>query len=215
MINCIIIFNLYQKDRREKMRSCLKPAILITIMLFLTACMNQNWKKPEPDSLILGKTTYDEIKQQFGKPAREGTVMKNGSQLKTLTYVSNTWKEKDEAFKGIPARSLGFWFKDNVLVGHGYNSSFKSDCTFIDPAKVKQIKKGGTTFSQAIDILGKNYGECLYPLVKDEEGRGITYNYFQNRAGFLKNELYSQFLIISFNKQDVVTDVDFTTSGKM
>ena len=57
---------------------------------------------------------------------------------------------------------------NNILVGHEFDSSFKFESTYFDVAKIKQIRKNETTFSQIIELMGKPQGECLYPLIKNK-----------------------------------------------
>lgn len=197
------------------MRRWIKFALVITIVTFLAACAGRNFEMPHRESLNLGKTTYNEILQRFGKPYQEGTVLKNGTTLKTISYAYSATTSKGIFPDVVPARAVGFYFKNNILVGHEFTSSFKDDSTYFDAIKISHIKKGETTFDQITALLGNRYGECVYPLTKNKEESGIIYLYNQYKGSGFKSNIYQQTLVCSFNKQGIVTDIFFTASGNL
>jgi hypothetical protein len=210
------------------MIGCIKSAILITVVIFLAACgTGPEFKRPEPESLILGQTTFEEILQRFGKFDDSAVENIDGKMTKSIFYTNaNTYATP--AFSSvIPTRCLSFHFIDDILVGHIFNSSYKVDSTYFEPTKVKQIKKGITTRSQVIDLFGNKYGACLFPQFsyikrsiekefKNEEGKGIWYSYFQTKqSGHMTLDGYGYEIIVSFNKDDIVSNIYFRSSGKM
>src|SRR5258705_3115884 len=148
------------------------------LLLFTAGCTGRDFARPQTDSLILSKTTDAELRQRFGKPYREGTVIKNGETLKTLSYA---YAEGAPSLAGgvVPARGQGFYFLNGVLVGHDFTSSFGEDRTNFDIAKVQQIKEGQATEASVVNLLGKPQGVYLFPLIKDRTDRGIVYLYQQ------------------------------------
>jgi hypothetical protein len=161
------------------------------MVIFLTTCTtSKKFELLKTDSFSLGKTTYDEILQRFGKPYHEGSVAKNESTLKTVSYLKMNDFSDDQPVSAwvSPIRVNSFYFTDNILVGHEFTSSY---------------------------LFGNRYGRCIYPLVKNKDEMGIIYVYTQTEIKGFTSRFYSQSLILSVNKQGVVTDFEFASSGQM
>ena len=203
------------------MKRYIKIAILIIVVVFLAACgCGRNIKRPQPDSLTLGHTTFAEILQRFGKPSFSGNKPNH------IGYLYDNFFEQ-AAFKLVtPVRSLIFYFSDDILVGYYFDSSFMNDSTYFEPEKVKQIKKGITTRDQVINLFGTSYGEFVFPKflpnrkklekdLNDKEGKGIWYVYNQTKSrgsGYIYH--YHQELVVIFNKEDVVSNIYFESKGR-
>ncbi len=183
------------------------------IVILVSACAGRNFVKPNPETLSVGKTTYEEIISRFGKPYREGSVLKNDNQLKTLTYTYASGGSS--LFGGVtPARALGFYFLKDILVGHEFTSSYTDDNTYFEDSKIDQIKKGTTTRSQVIQIIGNDYGKYIYPLIKEKDEKALVYLYSQTKGSSFNLKFYQKLLIVSFDKTNIVTDINFTSSGQ-
>ena len=118
-------------------------------------------------------------------------------------------------FGGVtPARALGFYFLKNILVGHEFTSSYSGDNTYFEDSKVNQIKKETATRSQVIQIMGKDYGEYIYPLIKEKDENALVYMYSQAKGSAFNLKFYLKVLIVSFDKNDIVTDINFSSSGQ-
>ena len=117
------------------MKRIKRTAILVGFvsLLFLYACSaGREFVKPDSDSIVIGKTTYNEIRERFGQPTQEGSSMINDLTVKSISY---TYAKSDgEAlYEGVtPARAIVFQFSNDVLIGHVFVSSFKSDNTDFD-----------------------------------------------------------------------------------
>ena len=195
------------------MRKIFKLLFVISIVTLVSACAGRNFVKPDPETLTVGKTTYDGIISRFGKPDREGSVLKNDNQLKTVAYSYASGGSS--LFGGVtPARSLGFYFLKNILVGHGFTSSYTDDNTYFEDSKIDQIKKETTTRSQVIQIMGKGYGKYIYPLTKEKDETALVYMYSQTKGSAFNLKFYQKILIVSFNKNNIVTDINFSSSGQ-
>ena len=183
-------------------------ASAVIVILFLASCAGTNFVKPQPESLSLKRTTYQEIIDQFGKPYREGTKLTNESMIKTITYAYSS-VGGTALYKGVtPARAIAFHFLDDLLVGYEFTSSFKKDNSDFDDSKIALIKKGKTTHDQVVSLLGEPEGIYVYPLIEDRENKAMVYMYNH----FKRYNVYQKVLIVSM-KADTVADVDFTTSG--
>jgi len=192
------------------MEKKVKLMLALFVIIFITSCAGRNFVRPEPESLSLAKTTYQEILNRFGSPFQEGTVLKNEKTVKTISYAYAT-TGRTPLFEGVtPARAIGFYFLDNTLVGYEFVSSFKEDNSYFDENKINQIKKDETTRDQVIELLGKPAGMYLYPLIKSNEDKAIVYLYSHTKSF----KSYRQNLVVSFDNNGLVTDVNFSSFGQ-
>lgn len=196
-------------------RKVFKLLLLIgLISLLFSGCAGRNFVRPEPESFSLGSTTQQEIINRFGKPYREGTLMKNDVVMKTVAYAYAS-TGGTAAFAGvIPARSLGFYFLNDTLVGHEFTSSYKEDSTYFDETALDGIKKGVTNRSQVTATFGNRYGEYIHPLIVDKDKRAIVYLYHQTKGSAYNLSFYEKQLIFTFDENGVLTDTNFTASGQ-
>ena len=125
------------------------------------------------------------------------------------------------AVNGVtPARALGFYFVDLVLVGHEFTSSFEKDHTNFDETKTTQIKKGETTQSQVIALMGQPTGNYIFPLVQRNDEKGLVYFYMQTRveqAPFVPTKIktYRKVLVVSVGEDGVVIDLNEEARARM
>jgi len=166
----------------------------------------------QDDSLVLGKTTRSDIIARLGPPYRESAVIKNEKQIKTASYT-RTGEAGDDGI--IPSRSEGFYFYDDKLVGYEYTSSWKGDSTDFDKSKVSQIKRGVSTRADVVQLLGPPGGRHIYPLVAKPDEDGVSYLYGQTRNSlFAPITFYQKQLLITFNKQGIVIDMQYAERGQ-
>lgn len=193
---------------------CLKYGLSAFAMLVLTACAGTNFQKPADQSWTLGKTTKGEILQKMGSPVRTGVVTKNDQQLDQIVYVYAEGVSGSAAYPGVnPARSLTYSFTGNTLAGQEFISSFKVDATDWDESKVPQILKGQSTRAEVISLLGKPSGEVIYPIIKNKDEQALVYAYAQAKGTVFNMSFYNKLLIVSFNAQNVVSDLEFVSNG--
>lgn len=188
-----------------------KNLLGVSIVILMTACAaGVNFKKMPETSLVLGKTTKQEIMTVMGKPNFKGSKTVNGVDLEVMTYAYAK-VGGDAVLPGVtPARSQGFLFKEGVLVGKEYSSSFQEDNTLFDVEKAKTVKKGQSK-SDVIALLGEPKGEYLFPVVADKTGYGLAYMFTQTKGFKSKSDV----LMVEFNSGDVVTDVKLTSVGQL
>lgn len=177
------------------------------------ACAGRDFVRPSAESLVLGKTTQDEILRQFGAPERVGTKIVNERRLDTLAYAFASTGGRALAESVTPARAMVLYFLNGLLVGHEFASSYMKDHTDFDESRVKDIRKGETRREQVIQMLGAPPGEYAWPLVRAQGDRGIVYVYSHVKDG-LAPRLYEKILVVSIDSNGVVTDVDFRSSGQ-
>ena len=190
--------------------------VVVVIAMFMVGCAGTagtEFKKLETNQLVYGSDTTESIKQKLGEPYQEGAVTKNDRQFKTMSYAYSS-TGGDAAYKDVIAgRSQGFYFNNNKLVGHEFTSTWAVDSTDFDESKVGEIKKGTTTIQQVIKLLGKPGGEYVYPLAKNEKEKSKVYLYQQTKGSVFNLKFYQEMLVISYDKNGIVTDVTFIASG--
>ena len=69
------------------MKAFVVKCVVILIATGLTGCAGTKFVRIPDDSLILGQTTPEQIIARLGQPYREGTVTRNGQQIKTASYA--------------------------------------------------------------------------------------------------------------------------------
>jgi len=187
--------------------------VFATIMVGCAGTAGTSFQKLENNQLVYGSDTPESIKQKLGKPYQEGAVTKNDTQFKTMSYAYSS-TGGDAAYKDVIAgRSQGFYFNNNKLVGHEFTSTWAVDSTDFDESKVGEIKKGTTTIQQVIGLLGKPGGEYVYPLAKNETEKAKVYLYQQTKGSVFNLKFYQEMLVVSYDENGIVTDVEFIASG--
>ena len=190
--------------------------VLVPLALLLVAvggCAGRDFARPPADAFTLGQSTERDVRQKFGDPYRQGTVVKNGETMKTLSYA---YAAGAASLAGgiTPARGMGFYFWNDVLVGHEFVSSFDEDKTDFDGTKAQQIRKGETTESGVITLLGPPPGAYVYPMIADRTGRGLVYFYAQTKGSAFSLRFYQQLLVVTIGATGVVADVQLTSQGE-
>lgn len=187
---------------------------IIAGAVFLSGCAGSTFVKTADEQLVLGKTTESEIIQRMGNPYREGVVTKNEKQMKALSYSYANVGGEASAPGVTAAKSQGFYFFQNKLAGHEFVSSWKEDSTDFDEKKIEQIEKLVSTRSNVIDVMGVPGGKYAYPLVQNQDDEAMVYLYNQAKGSAFNMKFYSKLLLVSINKQGVVTNVEYTSSGE-
>ena len=200
-------------EKGKIMQMAVKSFLAVLLISGLLGCAGKDFVRPTPETFKLGQTTYSQVIQKMGEPRRAGDTLKNGKNVKAVTYVyASTGGEPLET--GVtPARGQTYYFYNDTLVGQEFISSFKSDNSNFDEKRVEDIKKGQTTRADAIKLLGEPTATFIPPMVKDTSGEAIGYTYQAVRGGLfsgLKNSI--KVLRISFDDKSLVSDIDYTSS---
>jgi len=192
----------------------LRKGFFVAFLFMLIGCAGKDFVRPSTDTFQLGKTTYSQVVQHMGEPRDTGVVEKNGKQITSIGYAYATVGGEPSESGVIPARVQSYLFHKNILVGQEFISSFKSDSSNFDETKIAAIKKGKTTRSEVIKILGQPTGTFIAPVVEESFVEAIGYAYTVVRGGpFSGMKTFTKVLRVSFDKDNVVTDVEFVSSG--
>ena len=192
------------------MKSVKIGTTFVVVMLLAACAAGVNFVKPTDDKLALGSTTKNQILILMGEPNGKGQKVSNGENLEIINYAYA--KVGDEAvFEGVtPARSIGFLFHNNVLVGKEFTSSFKSDNSYFDPQKAKSVKQG-MKGSEVVALLGKPGGEYRYPVISNKSGKALVYTFTQTK-GFKSQQ---NVLVVELDANDVVQKSEFNQVGQL
>lgn len=194
------------------MRKLLTATVALAA-LAVTGCAGTNFQRLTADNFIPGQDSSETIKSKLGKPYQEGVITKNDKQLKTMSYAYASTSGK-AAYKGVTAtRSQGFYFFDDKLVGHEFTSSWAEDSTDFDESKLSAIKKGETTISEAIELLGQPGGEYIYPMTPTANEKAKIYTYNQAKGSAFNMKFFLKTLLLTYNEAGVVTNVEYTEQG--
>lgn len=196
----------------------MKKQFLMIISLFIffsVHCLGANkLKYPTPEVLVPGETKYEQVIKKFGKPKESSTKTDNQDVLTNISYT-----ESGKFRNGfLPMRYLAVYFKNDIVIGYDWYSSFKEDSTDFDETKISQIIKGETTWQEAAAILNCNYGVYIYPRTNDPNEQALVYMFIQYRNVFeglkARANIYTKSLTITYGPDDIVTDFAYETSGE-
>jgi outer membrane protein assembly factor BamE (lipoprotein component of BamABCDE complex) len=196
------------------MKSRLTACLTVALAIVIAGCVGSNFTKQSGDALVLGQTSRQDILQRLGSPYREGTVTRNGKQLKTLTYNYATTGGTPAREGVTPTRGQGFYFLDDKLAGYDFASSWKEDQSNFDGAKVPEIKKGVSSRDDVIRLIGRPGGKYAYPLIAEQKGEADVYLYAEVRGGPVNPKLYQKHLVVTYDERGIVSNVDYTELGQ-
>jgi hypothetical protein len=196
------------------MTSRLTARLALALSIAVAGCAGASPSKQPENALVLGQTTRQEILQRLGSPYREGTVTKNGKQLKTMTYAFATSGGTPIRAGVNAARGQGFYFLDDKLAGYDFASSWKEDQTDFDGAKVPAIKKGVSTRDDVVRLIGRPGGRYAYPMIANQNGQADVYLYYEVRGGPINVKFYQKLLVVTYDDRGVVSDVDYQETGQ-
>ena len=198
------------------MTSRLTACLALAFVVGGCAGSSSSVSKQPDDGFVLGQTSRQEILQRLGSPYREGTVTKNGKQLKTMTYAFAFATGSGTPIRpGVnAARGQGFYFLDDKLAGYDFASSWKEDQTDFDAAKVPAIKKGVSTRDDVQRLMGRPGGRYAYPMIARQGGEADVYLYYETHGGPVNVKFYQKLLVVTYDDRSVVSDVDYQESGQ-
>jgi hypothetical protein len=192
------------------------PRFLIALIAatVLSGCAGTNFKRPDPQSMTVGKSTAADVTRVMGPPRQVGEVLKNEQKIKASTYVYAEGAGTGRYPGVVPARAMVFSTFNDLLVGQEFVSSFPLDATEFDDLKIPVIVKGKTTRAEVVALLGKPNGEAIYPMIKTKDETAMVYSYNHVKGNVFNMKVYRKSLTVSIGSNDVVSDVEFTSSGE-
>lgn len=192
-----------------------KFGIAVVVAIILVGCAGTDFKRLETSQLTYGSDTPETVKQKLGKTYMEGFSTVNDIQIEYIGYAYASMGGT-AAYEGVVAgRNQIFYFYENKLVGQYFTSTWEIDSTDFDETKVGEIEKGTTTTQEVIEVFGNPNGEFIFPLVKNETERALVYIYVQTKKeGLMSTKSSTKKLVVSYDENGIVTDVEYTFSGE-
>jgi hypothetical protein len=191
-----------------------EKAGLLALLLALAGCAGSDFVRPAPDAFKLGETSYSQVVGQLGQPRKSGDLLKNAKVVKSISYVYASAASEPSEDGAIPARGMTYYFYEDRLVGQEFLSSFKSDSSNFNEARVDSIKKGLTTRAEVIQTLGAPTALFIAPMVASTSGEAIGYTYVVTRGGLFSGfKVAVKSLRVSFDDGGLVSEIDYTAAG--
>jgi outer membrane protein assembly factor BamE (lipoprotein component of BamABCDE complex) len=201
----------------RKFLSCLS---LLSAVLVLPGCSTTHGRDfidvPVATAIVPGVSTQADVIKLLGEPQTQSadTYRKDssgkdlGSPLivhSMLYFFSTNDISQPGTEPGVfGRRSMNFSIVNGVVAGMRRSSSFKTDSTEFDVSKLNQIKKGSTTFSEVIALIGKPSGTAVYPLAAEPGGQILLYLY--NRFNVTTNTSDLKSLSVQVGSDQRVVD---------
>ncbi len=189
----------------------IKFVFMIFVASTLAACVaGTNFVKPSDDKVVLNKSTKEQVLSLMGDPIGKGEKIVNGETLELVSYgYANVTGEA--VFEGVtPARSITFYFHNNVLVGKEFTSSFKSDSTYFEKGATKLIKKGMSK-ADVIKKLGEAGGEFRYPMTSNKDSKALVYSFTQTKGFSSQVTIFT----VELDESGKVAKSEFTQNGAL
>ena len=191
----------------------LAAILAFAVLAMLAGCAGTNFRRPEPQELALGKSTAADVQRVMGPPRETVDSLRNEEPLKVMRYTYAQGAGQGRYPGVVPARSMVFTLHHGLLVAQEFVSSFQSDATEFDQSQAGAIVKGRTTRTEVINLLGRPNGEAIYPVIRSRNDRALVYSYSHARGTAFSMKFYSKVLVVSFDGDGVVTDLQFSSTG--
>jgi hypothetical protein len=179
------------------------------IIFSLTGCAGTQFARVADPDLQLGSTTVAQIMAKLGKPFQEASGSSNGQPTRTLSYAYAGAGMQAKTTGITPVKAQVFVFHNDRLVSYQYVANLKDDHTDFDDSKIKQIEQGKTSATQVRQLLGNPSGQSIYPMVKQPNSRGMSYEYTEMRG--LTPSVKKAKIVV--DTAGMVLDVDYSTQG--
>lgn len=189
-------------------------ALLLVASVMLTACaVGTDFVRPPADAIELGKTTYKQVEERFGKPKDETRVQHNKELLRAVSYSYANDFDSPKVPNTMAMRQLILLFSGDIVVMESFNSSFAADSTDFDQHKVGDIIKAKTRCSEVVQLLGRPSGRAIFPAVDKQGESAMSYEFSYVKRPLLKFKTYQKGLKVMCDSEGVVSDVSYTEAG--
>lgn len=188
------------------------------VALSLSACVTGGGFPPPTEAdLRIGQTTIAEVVQRFGPPYSRTRVANSAAVVNAAPGDPRPTGMRPAAVDGVIERltyahsassssgrimALTFW--NDRLVFRNFISSIESESTNFDEGKIGQIRRGATTASDLVALLGRPSGHGVYPAVANPGNRLIVYQFVQINPQN-RSVLFKRFDVL-VDSRDIVVD---------
>ncbi|HEY2871599.1 MAG TPA: hypothetical protein VGJ56_06755 [Reyranella sp.] len=165
----------------------------------------KDFVRPDQASLALGQTTVAGVTSLLGPPTSRsvhhslnavpqpsGTADSGRPQAVAGTFETLVYRYSRTTTAVVvgPMRSsakqltLSFW--NDRLVSYTFESGFDGERTDFEEGKAASFRPGQATRAEVVGTLGRPNGEAIYPYVKTDGSRQLTYVFIKtDSTGFL------------------------------
>ena len=187
---------------------------LLGLICAVSVCFAQDIPRQPPEKFVVGTTLRKQVTDEFGAPKQQGQTTKNGQNVWSLMYTHGSAFGTAHKEGVTPGRAHVFYFLNDLLVGYEFVSSFANEHTDFDEKNVEQILKGKTTRDEVVRLMGRPGGRLIHPMIKPTTGDALTYGYAEvRRTGFVSFSIARKTLVVTFDAEGVVSDLEFSTSS--
>jgi len=184
----------------------------ICLVLLAGGCANvgEKFDATKARSLDLGSMHDTDFRAAFGDPRTDIKQSSDSGSFEEVTYL---YAHAD--LSNAQARQLSLEFRDGVLNAFNYLSSFDEDKTTADTQKMESVKKGVSTKTDVLAILGAPSGKVKCPTqmtdfvkyAKPGVAEMWCWAAFGSVSTFGDHSTNSTVIVVSFNPSGVATDV--------
>ena len=156
------------------------------------------------NQLRLHETTRQEAITLIGEPSEITRVLNEDGDFEMVEYLY-----AKKGLGGAKVRAVNLEFKDGVLNAYNYVSTFAEDATTYDFSAFESLEISSSTKDDVLRALGKPTGQgfCPSPLLESGcEGSSEVW-VWQSFLDAPKNEVLEKTVIISFDKDGVVSNI--------
>jgi hypothetical protein len=134
-------------------------ALLFPVCLISGCATTQQHRAySDTSALVLGKTTIAECRVLYGEPKETDSQSSAGGRTEVFRYG-----EASERWTKMCVRLLAVEFKDGILNGFVFVSSYPEDRTSYALTNLTQVEWGVSTKDEVTELLGKPHGRFLCP----------------------------------------------------
>jgi hypothetical protein len=197
---------------------------ILSVALLGCATIGTDFTIENVTKLRIGITTQEDLVSIFGKPLTDESFSIGDLNTIVLSY----------GYRGVPGFSdranskfIALEFKDNLLNGYYYNSSFPEGSTEFPKAIQDKIIPNKTTRKEVIEIVGNRCGEIRLPTnllsrLPEEFSKSLStdakciliYQYLYYQTSSKRYLTKYRTLIVSFNQEGVLLNKFFYESNK-
>lgn len=188
--------------------------VAVASAIALAACsVGTPFVRPAPESVELGRTTYRQLVDRFGKPDDDKPMRWNDVQIRSVswTYANNADAPKMPNTLGI--RQLEFLLANDVVVAERFVSSFAVDHTDFDEKKATGIVEGTTRCEQVIALMGPPAARAIHPAVEGTSDSLVGYVFQYAKRPLLQFDFYTKSLVVECGPDGVAKSVKYSESG--
>jgi len=205
---------------------------VIGLVLMTMGCVQKaghEFVRPDPERLLLGKTTKQEVLASYGEPQSRKNFTTFETQQGADTRISDfdsanapgsysvltyAYVESNPRITGgaIDSKRTNFSFFDDVLIGYSFVSSFANTSTDFSEAKIGQLQKGTMSKADVVALLGKPDGEMMFPGVKNIGDSTFFYGF--HKLDTSGGQILNKSLVILFDQASHIKDVRFASNSE-